>query len=105
MQTRDREKTRTANREYERRRRQNNPEMMRALYREADRRRVRTDRDAARAQLNRAVRRGILQRPTTCEACGRSGKITAHHPDYSKPLDVEWLCYECHGIQHRGSDR
>lgn len=101
VRARNRNRSRITNREYERRRRQNNPEKMRALYRAANQRRVRTERDVARGQLNNAVRRGILQRPTTCEQCGRAAKITAHHPDYSKPLEVEWLCYECHGTRHR----
>lgn len=43
-----------------------------------------------------AVKRGILIRPTTCEVCGREGKIQGAHADYSKPLDVRWLCRSCH---------
>ena len=25
----------------------------------------------------------------------------AHHRDYSKPLEVEWLCRPCHDDEHR----
>ena len=31
--------------------------------------------------------------------CGKIGE--AHHPDYSKPLDVIWLCSEHHAQVHK----
>lgn len=31
-----------------------------------------------------------------CEKCGVTGKLQMHHPDYSKPLDVQTLCAQCH---------
>ena len=56
----------------------------------------------ARALANRAVQLGFLQRPECCPACGRSNLlIHAHHADYLKPLEVTWLCSECHGRGHR----
>lgn len=43
------------------------------------------------------VRAGKITRPTKCEDCGDDSRlIEAHHPDYSRPLDVEWLCKPCH---------
>jgi hypothetical protein len=56
-----------------------------------------------------ALESGNLIRPLRCDHCdiippkmrdGRSG-IQAHHEDYSRPLDVIWLCYGCHIEIHR----
>ena len=44
-----------------------------------------------------AIKRGTLTRGTACEACDATGvKIEAAHSDYSRPLDVRWLCIPCH---------
>lgn len=45
-----------------------------------------------------AVRDGRLKR-LPCEFCGRED-VHAHHKDYSKPLDVIWLCPKCHHRLH-----
>lgn len=50
---------------------------------------------------NTAIRDGVLVKPNKCEKCSRDYKIQAHHDDYSKPLDVKWLCTHCHGERHR----
>jgi hypothetical protein len=50
----------------------------------------------ARAAVYRAVRRGALPRPNSCASCGAKGRVEGHHIDYSRPLDVEWLCPKCH---------
>lgn len=53
----------------------------------------------ARRAVAKAIRDGILTRPDTCEECGLSGvTIQAAHRDYSRPLDVRWLCRSCHSI-------
>ncbi len=44
-----------------------------------------------------AIKSGKLVRQP-CEKCGR--KAQAHHEDYSKPLDVMWLCFTHHREQH-----
>jgi hypothetical protein len=46
--------------------------------------------------VQRALRKGTLVRPTSCSECGLSCKPEAHHHDYSKWLDVTWLCRPCH---------
>lgn len=39
--------------------------------------------------------------PDTCSMCGvKSSDIHAHHIDYNKPLEVVWLCRECHLAEH-----
>lgn len=46
-----------------------------------------------------ALRSGALIKPDTCSGCGCKSdehRIEAHHHDYSKPLDVIWLCTPCH---------
>ncbi len=55
----------------------------------------------ARHMVREAVLAGIVVRPRACQDCGRTDeRLDAHHPDYSKPLDVMWLCRPCHGKQH-----
>jgi hypothetical protein len=51
----------------------------------------------AHTKVYKAVRDGALQRPDTCDLCGGSKpRIEAHHRDYSKPLEVDWVCTPCH---------
>lgn len=52
----------------------------------------------ARRILNSAVRNGSVTRKP-CEVCG-SPDTDAHHADYSKPLEVEWLCRPHHSLRH-----
>ena len=81
---------------------------LRTYYREYQRRERMTERGLARVKATRAVKRGKLIRPLLCESCGiaPNGKpLHAHHPDYSKPFDVVWLCIACHWLQHGRVDR
>ena len=56
----------------------------------------------------KAIEKGVLNRPVKCKKCngtqefsdGRNG-IQAHHSDYDKPLDVQWLCQKCHHEWHK----
>lgn len=56
------------------------------------------DRQKARTAVGNAIRDGrLIRRP--CEVCGIA-KSEAHHDDYSKPLDVRWLCRRHHEEHH-----
>ncbi len=48
----------------------------------------------ARQITAHAIASGRLVRQP-CVHCGEK-KVEAHHPDYSKPLDVVWVCFFCH---------
>lgn len=57
--------------------------------------------ETARATVHRAVMSGQLIVPSVCSRCGGAARIHGHHPDYSKPLEVIWLCPVCHTDIHR----
>lgn len=48
--------------------------------------------------LHKAIKRGRVTRKP-CESCG-SERSQAHHEDYSKPLEVKWVCKKCHEAEH-----
>lgn len=55
------------------------------------------ERKRSHTKLRRAVLAGVVVKVVACQRCGAVPKrIEAHHADYSKPLDVEWLCKPCH---------
>lgn len=54
---------------------------------------------AAHNAVNHAIESGRLVRQP-CEVCGAEPGH-GHHDDYSKPLDVRWLCARCHAATHR----
>ena len=47
---------------------------------------------------NRALAAGCLLREP-CEMCDDPRSVM-HHPDYTKPLQVKWLCRKCHRQVH-----
>lgn len=94
----------------ERNRRRTNPEKLseyeRARFADPERKRQMAQcakrRDPAKTKANRAasnaIRGGRLVRQP-CERCG-SLTVEAHHEDYSKPLEVRWLCFKHHREAH-----
>lgn len=93
------------------RRRQNRNEKHRARdRRSAERYRIRhPEKCFSRAILAKAIKRGEVQRSTTCQMCGGLGRndrgnygIHGHHyAGYAYPLLVMWLCRTCHDKLHR----
>lgn len=59
-----------------------------------------SEKRAAHVKVGNAIRDGKLK-PQPCERCSQAVGVQAHHEDYSKPLDVIWLCPPCHGQRHR----
>lgn len=52
----------------------------------------------ANSAVRKAIKAGTIT-PQPCEVCGAQ-KVDAHHEDYSKPLDVHWLCRRHHAERH-----
>ena len=50
--------------------------------------------------LQYSVRRGYVIRPCYCENCLDKCNPQGHHFDYTKPLEVTWLCVKCHKMEH-----
>jgi len=73
-----------------------------AAYRSA-RNSILKDRQKERARRAVAyyIRVGKLTRPRVCESCPSLTRLDAHHINYSKPLDVTWLCRRCHTDIHK----
>lgn len=59
----------------------------------------------ARKKLEKALQYGRMARPDHCENCNTICKPQGHHNDYSKPLEVEWLCVPCHTKHHKNANR
>lgn len=54
---------------------------------------------AAWVAVGNAIRDGRLIREP-CQVCGTTEDVEAHHEDYSRPLDVRWLCFKHHREAH-----
>lgn len=64
------------------------------------------DRIKANNLVSYAIKLGQIK-PKPCEICGKKkpNRIEAHHPDYSKPFAVRWLCVPHHKMQHHTSSK
>jgi hypothetical protein len=55
----------------------------------------------AQESVKAAKKAGRLVAPRFCQICKHEGILFAHHSDYSRPLDVLWVCPLCHAKIHR----
>jgi len=99
--SRDKDLAREANRQHMARARQADPQRFRTRDAAASAQRPVTQKVLARAELNAAVRSGAIKKPAMCSQCPETRRLHGHHDDYSKPLQVRWLCPRCHGKEHR----
>ena len=54
----------------------------------------------AQRSVKYAIEKGILIRPGVCSKCLIECQPDGHHEDYSKPLEIMWLCRQCHKDIH-----
>lgn len=91
-------------------RREANPEKRREQARRSYRRNLDVARVSQRGYRKRHKERGLAHAAVqsskllrqACEICGATEGVHAHHADYSKPLEVRWLCATHHQRLHRG---
>ena len=67
--------------QYKKKYRENNPEKIKA-----------------RTAVSNALRDGLLEK-FPCVTCGET-KSEGHHEDYTRPLEVVWMCRSCHCAYH-----
>ena len=77
------EKRKIYSKEYRRKLKEENPLQLKA-------------KDAA----NNAIRAGKIIKKEICEKCNQKTSLHKHHNDYTKPLEIEWLCASCHRKRH-----
>jgi len=58
------------------------------------------ERYKARNQIQIGLTNGSIKKPDSCSLCGIECPVHGHHEDYSKPLEVMWVCASCHGTIH-----
>lgn len=56
---------------------------------------------AAHVEVSKAKRDGVLV-PLSCAECGEA-ETEAHHENYNRPLEVQWLCRSCHTKLHKAA--
>jgi len=70
-----------------------------ATRRKRDRLKYHNDEEFRLKKKARDIARRIPLKES-CEICGSTENLEHHHPDYSKPREVQTLCIICHGKIH-----
>jgi len=86
-------------REYDRARGSSKERIARNVVRQRAYRENNREKYIARERAGRALEKGIIKR-SPCEVCGIDKRIEMHHEDYSKPLEVVFLCSLHHKRVH-----
>ena len=55
----------------------------------------------AHMEMSHGIRDHKVVKPEVCSVCGKKRKLEGHHYDYSKPLEVIWVCRKCHLQIHK----
>jgi len=55
---------------------------------------------AAHVITRNYIRDGKIEISDSCSICKSTHLVQAHHDDYTKPLEIRWLCIKCHHLWH-----
>jgi hypothetical protein len=62
---------------------------------------IRQEKNISRNKIEICIKNGSIKKPNSCENCNKISKLEAHHyKGYEHPLDVIWLCKDCHLRKH-----
>lgn len=89
---------RKSDKEYQRKKRSANPE--KKLKENREYREKYPERYSAQKRISADIVSGKIKKQP-CVICGIKPAY-AHHEDYSKPLEIIWLCPSCHKRRHLG---
>lgn len=84
---------------YEKERAQKPERKEKAIEYQRKRRKLNPLQYKARTIFGHALNAGKVKREP-CVVCGTIENIEGHHTDYTKPLEVEWLCRKHHLLEH-----
>lgn len=88
---------------YNKKYKEENKEVIREQTRESNRKRQKELQEKYNLQRNARLKAGRhIKLDGKCEMCGERDAEVRHHEDYTKPLDVQLICNQCHYQIHNG---